>query len=106
EVAADDALLVGVLNGPTDVGEQLEPVAHAEAGLIAELGDRDPLDQFHDEVGPAGVGRAGVEDAGDVRVVHHGQRLALGLEAGDHGPRVHAGLDALECDAALTWRLL
>ena len=43
---------------------------------------------------------AGVEDSGDVRMVHHGQRLALGFEARDDFPRVHAGLDDLERDAA------
>ena len=42
-----------------------------------------PVDQLHDEVGPAGVGGAGVEDPGDVGVVHQRQGLALGLEAGD-----------------------
>ena len=30
------------------------------------------------------VRRAGVEDLGDVRMVHQRQRLPLGLEAGDH----------------------
>ena len=33
-------------------------------------------------------------------MVHHGQRLPLGLEAGDDLPAVHAGLDDLERDAA------
>ena len=46
------------------------------------------------------VGRAGVEHPGDVGVVHHRQRLALGLEARDHLPRVHAELDDLERDLA------
>ena len=34
-------------------------------------------------------------------MVHHRQRLPLGLEAGDHLPRVHAGLDDLERDRPL-----
>ena len=42
----------------------------------------------------------GVEHLGDVRVVHQGQRLPLGLEAGDHLPRVHARLDDLQRDHA------
>ena len=46
----------------------------------------DALDQFHDEERPAVGGRAGVEHLGDVRVVHQGQRLPLGLEAGEHLP--------------------
>ena len=35
-----------------------------------------------------------------LRVVHQGQRLPLGLEAGDHLARVHAGLDDLQGDQA------
>ena len=65
------------------------------------FGDRHAFDQLHDEVGPAAVGRAGVEHLGDVRMVHHRQGLPLGLEAGDHLPRVHAGLDDLERDRPL-----
>ena len=57
-----------------------------EAVLVAVLGDRDAADQLHDEVGPAGVGGPGVEDPGDVGVVHQGQGLPLGLEPGDHLP--------------------
>ena len=60
----------------------------------------DAAHQFHDEVGPAGFGRAGVEHLGDVRMVHHGQRLPLGFEAGDDLLGVHAQLDDLERDAA------
>ena len=33
-------------------------------------------------------------------MIHHRQRLTLGLEAGDHLPAVHAQLDDLESDAA------
>ena len=43
----------------------------------------------------------GVEDAGDVDMVHHRQGLPLGLEAGDDLPAVHARLDDLEGDLAL-----
>ena len=69
--------------------------------LVAVAGDRDALDQLHDEVGPARVGRAGVEDLGDVGVVHQGQGLPLGLEAGEDLAAVHAGLDDLQGDHAL-----
>ena len=69
-----------------------------QPALVAEPGDRDALDQLHHEVGAAGVGRAGVEDLGDVGMVHQGQRLPLGLEAGEDLAAVHAGLDELERD--------
>ena len=54
--------------------------------VVAVLGDRDALDQLHDEVRPAVGGRPGVEHLGDVRVVHQGQGLPLGLEPGQHLP--------------------
>ena len=51
--------------------------------------------------GPARFGGAGVENPGDVDVVHDGERLPLGLEAGNDLAAVHAGLDDLEGDFAL-----
>ena len=59
-----------------------------------------PAHQFHHEVRPARLGRAGVEHLGDVRMVHQRQRLPLGLEAGDDLLGVHAQLDDLERHAA------
>ena len=100
EVAVDDAFLVGVVDGGADVLEKGEALLGVEFLLAAEVGDRDTLDQFHDEVGPTGGGGPGVEDPGDVGVVHHGERLALGLEAREHLAGVHAGLDHLEGDHA------
>ncbi len=64
--------------------------------LVAVVGDRHARDQLHDEVRSAGLGGTGVEDLGDVGVVHQGQGLPLGLEAGDDLPRVHAELDDLQ----------
>jgi hypothetical protein len=100
EVAVDDPLLVGVLNGLADLDEKIQPLAGRQLVLVAELCDRNASHQFHHEVGPAGVGRAGVEHLGDVRMVHQREGLALGLEAGDHLPGVHPQLDDLEGDLA------
>ena len=96
----------GVLHGLADLHEQLQPLPRRQAVLVAVLRDRHALDQLHHEVRPAGVGRAGVEDLGDVGMVHQRQRLPLGLEAGDHLLRVHARLDDLERDLALDRRRL
>ena len=54
-----------------------------ELVLVAVVGQRDAVDQLHHEIGPARVGRPRVEHLGDVGVVHQGQGLPLGLEAGD-----------------------
>ena len=92
----DDPLLVRVLHRLADRHEQLQPLARRQLIVVAVLGDRHALDQLHDEVRPAGLGGAGVEDPGDVGVVHQGQGLPLGLEPGDDLARVHARLDDLQ----------
>ena len=94
----DDALVVGVLHRLADQDEQLQPLARRQPVLIAELGDRHAADQLHDEIRPARVGGAGVEDLGDVGVVHQGQGLALGAEPRQHLAAVHPGLDELQRD--------
>jgi len=60
----------------------------------------EPGRHFHDEVGSAELGGAGIEHLRDVGVIHHGQCLALLLEARDHIAGVHAELDDLEGDPA------
>ena len=40
--------------------------------------------QFHHEIGPARLGRARIQHLGDVRMIHHRQRLPLRLEPRDH----------------------
>ena len=92
DVAVDDPFLVGVLDRLADRRRKFAAARGRQLVVVAVLGDRHALDQFHDEVGPAGVGGAGVEDPGDVGVVHQGQRLPLGLEAGDDLPLSMPGL--------------
>jgi hypothetical protein len=55
---------------------------------------------------PARIGGARIQDPGDVRMVHEGQGLALGLKTRDDLPGVHAQLDDLEGDAAMDRLLL
>ncbi len=101
----DDAFLVRVLNRLAHLDEQLEPLPCGEIVLVAIRGDAHSAHQLHHKVGPAGVGRSGVQDFRDVWVVHHRERLALGLEARDYALRVHAQLDHFQRDTA-THRLL
>jgi len=49
----DDPLLVRVLHRLADLYKELQPVVDRQAVAVAVLGDRDALDQLHDEVGPA-----------------------------------------------------
>ena len=96
----DDAFLVRVLYRLTDGDKQPEPFMSRNLILVAELGDLDAAHQFHDEIGSAGVRRAGIEHLRDVRVIHQGQSLPLGLEPGDDRFGVHAQLNYLERHAA------
>ncbi len=64
--------------------------------MVAEVADRDTIDPLHDEVGASGGAGTGVEDASDIGMVHHGEGLALGVEAREHLPAVHAELDDFE----------
>ena len=75
--------------------------AERQVFFVAVLRDRHAFHQLHHEVGPAAVGRAGIQHFGDIRMVHHRHGLPLGLEAGDHLPRVHARLDDLQRDGPL-----
>ena len=96
----DDALLVRVLDREAGLDEEREPVLVLEMVLVAVIRDAHAAHELHHEERPSGGGGAGVEHARDVRVIHHRQRLPLGLEAGDDALRVHAQLDDLERDAA------
>ena len=64
--------------------------------LVAVFGDRDALTSSITKYGrPVSVAPAS-STLGDVRMIHHRQRLPLGLKSGDHLPGVHAELDDLE----------
>ncbi len=90
----DDPLLVGVLDRLTHRHEQFEPLVRGKLAFVAELRDRHALHQFHDEVRARFV-QTTVEHLGNVRVIHQRERLPFGIEARQHGFRVHAGLDEL-----------
>ena len=105
QIAMDDPLLVRVLHRVADRDEELQPLAQGQVVGIAILGDRHALDQLHDEVGPTALRRAGIEDLGDVRVVHHRQDLPFRFEPGDDPAAVHARLDDLQGDLAADGRI-
>ncbi len=99
----DDALLMCMLHGRADPAEQVQTLEQPQVVLVAVTRERDALDQLHHEERPAAFGRPGVEELGDVRVVHERQGLPLRLEPGQHGLRVEPRLDQLERHCALHW---
>jgi hypothetical protein len=88
--------VVGVLHTVADLHEQLEAFAGRQSVAVAVPGDGFTLDKLHREVGAAAFRLAGVEHPGDVRMAHHRQCLALGLESSDDLSGIHPGLDDLE----------
>src|SRR6266487_3869468 len=96
----DEAFLVRVLDGLAYLREQSEPVCRGNTFLVTKLSDLDAAHKLHDEIRPARFSRAGIEDFGDVWMVHQRQGLPLSFEAGDDLFGVHAQLDHLERDSA------
>ena len=94
----NDAFLMRVLNRLANLNKQVQPFASRQVVLVTVVGDFDAAHQFHDEVGTARVRRAGLQDLGNIRMIHQRQRLALSFEAGDDLLGVHAQLDDLEGD--------
>src|ERR1051325_6742925 len=102
----DDALLVRVLYSLTDRHEEPESFERGQVVLIAVPCDGHATHEFHHEIRTAGFGRAGVEDFGNVRMVHQSQGLPFGFEASNYLPGIHSQLDDFERDAAFHWLLL
>ena len=101
EVAVDDALLMGMLDRLADGDEEPEAVLGGEPVPVAVVGEGNAPGELHNEIGTAGLGGSGVEDLGDIGVVHDGQGLTLCLEPGHHIPGVHAEFYDLHGDAAM-----
>jgi hypothetical protein len=87
------SLLMRVLHRLTDWHEQLEPLVGREPGLVAELGQRQAVDELHDEERLTRGRKAAIENPREVGMIHHRQGLPLLLEALQHGLGVHACLD-------------
>ena len=102
----DDAFLMGVLNRLADLNEEIEPFTCGKPVLVAELGDLGAPNQFHDKVGPASLRRAAIQDLGDVRMIHHSQRLPLRLKPRNDALGIHAQLDYFESNPAFDRFLL
>ena len=100
----DDALLVGVLHGFADSSEELEASVEVKFLVVGESRDRGPVDKFHHEEGPSVIGRAGFEYSRDIRMLHHCERLAFGLEALDNADRIHAEFDEFQGNEAADGR--
>ena len=89
----DNPLLVGMMDGGTNLLEEAQSILDAEPVAVTVLGDGRSLDILHGEIGSATVRRPGIVDLGDARVIQQCQGLPFGLETRNHPLRVHPGLD-------------
>src|SRR5205809_6854637 len=69
----NDPLLMRVLNRLANLDEQFEALIGGKIVLVTEVGDLDTAHQLHHKEGPTRVGRARVEHARDVWVIHQRQ---------------------------------
>ena len=100
DVAVDDALLVRVLDSAAHLDHKVQALLGVELILIAVFGDFNSTHQFHHKVRASVLRGSRIEHLGNVGVIHHGQGLAFGFEAGDDLLGIHPQLDDLEGDAA------
>ncbi len=80
DIPVHDALVMRMLEGPTERDEQSQPLVQVQLVSITILGDGNPMHEFHHEIGTPGLGRAGIEHPGDVRVIHDGEGLPQTLQ--------------------------
>lgn len=93
EVAVDDEVLVGVVDGGADVAEEAEAGFGGEFVVVAKGVDGVAFDILHDKVGSSIFGGTAVEEACDVRMIEGGDDLAFAAEALDDAVLLHTSAD-------------
>jgi hypothetical protein len=96
EVAVNDGFLVRVLDGFTDLNKEAKTIGKRQFFLVAIASDGKALNVFHDEVGLAAWSGASIENLGNARMIHDGERLAFRLEALKSDGVEHAGANELQ----------
>jgi hypothetical protein len=84
---------MGVLDRLAHFDDELEPRVRRQLILVTISVDGNATHQFHHKVESAPPGAARIVYLHDIGMIHHGERLPLRFEAGDHLRRVHAPLD-------------
>jgi hypothetical protein len=95
-LSEDHPILMSVPDRRADGAEQPQTIPGGQFLGVAVQIDRPAIDIVHDEVGRALLGRATIQELGDVGVVQVGQDLPLGAKAAENGLRIHAALDQLD----------
>jgi len=100
EIAVDHPSLMGMADSLTELFENVETSLEIRILLFEPLVEGLPLDELHGEVGLFLLGDAGIDDAADGWVIHFGEGIHLGIEAGEDFACTHAETDDLDGNGA------
>ena len=106
QVPVDDQVLVGEVDGGTDLGEELEALGDGEALLVAVEIDGPALDVLHHEVGQPLFRRASVQDARDVGVIEAGEDAPFVVESPEDFLAIHSPGNDFEGDRMAVFRIV
>src|SRR3954471_22526512 len=84
QVAMDDEILMGELNGAANLHEQTKLVFDGQSFLAAEIRYRPALDIFHHEIGEVVVGYSAIKEPRDIGMLEASQNLAFDLKTAQH----------------------
>src|SRR5262249_54071177 len=95
-IAMDDVVLVRVLDGGTYNAKHLQPLDGVETVVVTVNVDGQALDIIHNEIRQTVVGRATIEQLGDVGMIEMSENLLLVAEAAKDGICVHTAFHQLD----------
>ncbi len=98
DVAMNDKISMGVLDGAEDGEEEAETVFGAEFEGFGVVCDPGSVDILHDEIGNVFGGGAAVEEASDIGMLEAGEDLAFATETLENELGIEAGLDEFDGD--------
>ena len=75
-------------NGVADGNKQFKSLRGPKPLIVAVLGDGNSANQFHDKIWIPAYSSSGIEDFGNILMIHHGDGLALRLESNDRSFRI------------------
>src|SRR5213083_2490094 len=89
-----------MLNSVANLDKEVKALGYRKPLNVGVIGDRNTLDQLHNEIRAPRLRRAAVKHLGNVRMLHHRERLAFIFEASQNLASVHAELNDFQSDTA------
>src|SRR5947207_10964609 len=102
----NNALLMRVLDSLADLDKKGEPFPHGKSVLVTEITDAYPHYNLHHKERAPRVRGSGIEDSGNILMIHQSQRMPLLFKPCNDLPRVHPQLHDLESNLPVERRRL